>query len=295
MTSTYERELGRELAAVGIGGSLRCRILAEIADHLACDPQASLGEPAALARQFADELGTARALTAAVGAFAALVFAGTLFAVAFLLSGRGAFGAAPPGAPLIGRIATGVALFAPQLAFVAGGLAALRWWRRRRERVLPAAEARVIVRRALVGIVAGIATMASLGTIAIVYSAYVSPAWRTFTLVGSALGTVALGAALPWVRRAIALRPLAEGGPGDLLDDLGPLAPASLRGRPWRLALLVAAVIAALITVAGVAASDPYDGAVRGVMDALLCLGGFATLGRWLGLWSPAGRRSPGD
>jgi hypothetical protein len=46
----------------------------------------------------------------------------------------------------------------------------------------------------------------------------------------------------------------------------------------------VAAGVALVITLGGVAGSDGYDGALRGLLDALACLGGFALLGRYLGL-----------
>jgi hypothetical protein len=62
-----------------------------------------------------------------------------------------------------------------------------------------------------------------------------------------------------------------------------------LRGHPWRLAFLVAAAIVLILTAVGVAKSDGFDGAARGVADALVCLMLFATLGQWLGLW----RRAP--
>jgi hypothetical protein len=42
--------------------------------------------------------------------------------------------------------------------------------------------------------------------------------------------------------------------------------------------------VAIVIAPAGVLQSDPYDGALRGVADALACLTGFALLGRYLGL-----------
>jgi hypothetical protein len=290
MTAGYQEQLGRELSAVGISGRLRRRILDEFADHLACDPDAALGEPRQLAAQFADELGSARAMTAAIGSFAALVVAGLLFAAAVASSGAAVFGAAPRGAPLIGRIATGVALLAPQLAFVAGILAALRWLRRRRSGVLPAAEAAVIVRRAAVGVAAGLASMVSLGTLAIVYQHRVSGAWMTFTLLGASIGVVTLVCVLPLVWAAVRLRPVAGGSGGDLFDDLGGLVPRRLRGRPWRLAVIVAGAVAVAITLAGVPASDAFDGAARGIADALVCLAGFATLGRYLGLWSPTSR-----
>lgn len=287
MSSVYVSELGRQLNAVGISGRLRRRILDEIGDHLACEPEAELGDPAQLARQFADEVGTARALKAAITGFAALVVAGALFAVALALSGSGAFGAPPANAPLIGRVATAVALLAPQVAFVAGVLAVLRWVRRRSSQVLPAAEATVVVRRAGVAVLAGIASMVSLGTIAIVYRHHVSSSWMTFTVVAAAVATVGLMAALWPVAAAARLRPVAGGRAGDVFDDLGGLVPARLRGHPWRLAVIVAVAVAALITLVAVPASDEFDGAVRGIADALVCLIGFATLGRYLGLWSP--------
>ena len=121
-----------------------------------------------MARQFADEVGSTRARRAAVIAFAALALAGILFAAAFMTSDA-AFGAAPQGAPVVGRIATALAIVFSQVAFVAGMLAVLRWVQRRGSGVLPAAEATVIVRRAGVGVLSGIVTMVSLGTIAIAY------------------------------------------------------------------------------------------------------------------------------
>jgi hypothetical protein len=39
-----------------------------------------------------------------------------------------------------------------------------------------------------------------------------------------------------------------------------------------------------LIAVAGVLQADPYDGVLRGIVDAGACLVGFAVLGRYLGL-----------
>jgi hypothetical protein len=62
-------ELRRELAAVGIRGRQRDRILAEFADHLACDPAAELGDPRTLATQFADELAIDSARRSALWTF----------------------------------------------------------------------------------------------------------------------------------------------------------------------------------------------------------------------------------
>lgn len=290
MTSSFLSEMERELTAAGITGPRRARILAEFADHLECAPDADLGQPRALARRFADEVGSAQALSAAIAAFAALAIAGVLFGVAFVTSGAGAFGAQSH-APALGRLATAVGLVAPQVAFAAGSLALLRWLRRRREPVLPAAEARVIVRRAGVGVVFGIVSMVALAGIAIAYHRWAPAGWVTFTLIASGAGLLALITALAPVLAATRLRPLADGGAGDIFDDLGGLAPGRLRGHPWWLATAVAAGIAVVITLVAVPAQDEFDGAVRGILDGLACLGGFATLGLYLGLWAPSSRQ----
>ncbi len=286
MSSAFETQLSRELSAVGIRGRLRSRILAEYADHLACDPEAQLGEPRALARQFADELGSSRARRAAVIGFAALAVAGILFGAAFVTSDS-AFGAAPKGGPVIGRIATVLAILFSQVSFVAGVLAVLRWVQRRGSGVLPAAEAAMIVRRAAVGVLSGILTMVSLGTLAIAYHRYLPGSWVTFAIAVAAVGIAVLLASLRSIWEAFRVRPVAGGDAGDIFDDLGGVVPRPLDGRPWLLAVVVSAAVAVAITVVAVPAQDVYDGAVRGVLDALLCLAGFATLGRYLGLWSP--------
>ncbi len=58
----------------------------------------------------------------------------------------------------------------------------------------------------------------------------------------------------------------------------------ALQGSPWKLAIGLAAAILVVLAVAGVAQSDPYDGALRGLADGLACLLGFGLLGRYLGL-----------
>ncbi|MGH2867483.1 MAG: hypothetical protein ACRDNK_07940 [Solirubrobacteraceae bacterium] len=284
----YRDDLWRELAAVGITGARRGRIVAEIEDHLDCDPTADLGAPDALAAQFANELGTDRALRAARWTFAALALAGLLFGGAFVGSPAAAFGAAPSGAPLPGSVARVVVILAPQVAFVAGLLAALRTLRRRRTTVIPAAEARVIVRRASVGFAFGLTTMVGLGVVALEFHDQLPSAWYTYALIAAGTGVAVLLAALPSLLAARRLRPVASGEPGDVFVDLGRWVPARLRGHPWRLAVLIAAGVALAITAAGGGADDLYDGAARGIADALACLLGFATLGRYLGLWRPA-------
>jgi hypothetical protein len=278
----YVEDLSAQLAAVGIAGRQRNRILAEIADHLSCDPDATLGGSAALARQFADELGTLRARRAALAVFAALAVAGVLSAVMLATAPAGV----PRDAVSQGTASLGaaIAILSAQLAFVAGVLAGLRALRRRRSGVVARAEAVVIVRRAAVGLAAGLGTMLGIALLATGLTHHVAPWWRTLAFISAAVGAGALAAAAPATLRASRLRPVAAGPAGDLFDDLGSLAPRALRGRPWSFAVLVAGTVVVAITAAGALQTDGYDGALRGVVDGGACLMGFAVLGRYLGL-----------
>lgn len=280
---SYSEALWRELGGVGIRGRLRARIIAEIDDHLASDPGADLGAPDHLARQFADQLGTSLALRAALGAFAALAFAGAMFGAAFLARAgllRSATGTARP----FGDLAGALIVVGAQVALVAGTLAGLRALRRRRAMAIGRGEATVILRRATVAVMAGLVTMAGLAWLALILGRTAPGWWVTLTLALSAAGAVALMATAPLVLAAARVRPATPGPGGDLADDLGVLMPGQLRDRPWSLALAVAGAVAVVIALAGVVASDPFDGALRGLADGAACLLGFAVLGRYLGL-----------
>lgn len=241
-------QLDRELRAAGIPRSRRLRIVAELEDHLACDPGARLGDPRALARQFADQLGTVYARRAGFVSFLALVPFGLAFGVLF------AFDRAGNAAVVLGT----------QLAFVGGTLAALRAWRIRRALVVPAAQATTLLRRAALAVAGAALTAGGLVPSSIAVAA-----------IGFA--SVAVSAAA--LARAARLRPATAGSAvGDLATDLGRTE------SPWRLALLIAGAVALCIAAAGVVQDDPFDGLLRAVLDGLACLGGFAVLGRFLGL-----------
>lgn len=269
---TWLDELERELRRARIPASRRRRILAELADHLACDPAAEerLGEPAALARQFADQIGTALARRAAFAAFLALVPLGALFVALFAL--------AAVYTTNVEAGATVLLVVGVQLAFVGGTLALVRAWRLQRAVVIAAAEGRVLRRRAGLGLAGGALTLAVLAGLASgryggVQLSHPGFAWTT---VGVGAACLAAGALV--LTRAVRLRPVADGAPADLSFDLG------LDVDPWRLACWIAGGIAVCIVLAGVAQSDPIDGLVRAIGDGLLCLAGFAALGRPLGL-----------
>jgi hypothetical protein len=285
-TARYLSELDAELARAGIRGGRGKRIVAEFADHLDCDPDADLGDPVALAAQFADELGTSFARTAAFRAFLVLALAGVLVAVrlmALLPLGAVDFGVRDTVALLIAGVAG-------QLAFAAGGLGLLRALRLRGRRTIPRQEAAVLARRAGIGLAAGAVTIVAFpitqsyraGSIAI--GGHPTSVWWP---LASALGLVAILAAAPAVLRAARLRPTASGEAGDLLVDLGPLAPAAARisgGSVNRLALVLGAGLAIAISIAGIAANDPYDGVLRGLLEGGAFLGCYAVLGRYLAI-----------
>jgi hypothetical protein len=288
---SYLQDLGRELGAVGITGRLRLRILNEFEDHLRSDPVAELGRPTDLARQFADELGTSRVRRAALLSFSALGVAGVLFGVVFVLAPAPAFGALPGRVSWLARLAGVAVILATQIAFAAGLLALLRALWRREARVISRAEGVILLRRVVVALLAGAVSMVSLGLLAILLRHNVAGWWVVLAVSCSGVGLVLLLACAAPASAAARLRPGAPGPAGDLFDDLGPFVPPALdglRGHPWRVAGLLAAGIFFLLAAAGFAASDGPDGVARGLLDALACLAGFATLGRYLGLWSPA-------
>lgn len=280
MTSFVD-DLRCELATAGIRGRRRARILAEFTDHLRCDPNATLGSPKELAREFADELGTSRARRGAFAVFAALALVGTLLAT-FLIE---EFGPVTHQTAVV-DVAGGVLLVASQVAFAAGVLGALRAIHRRQAPSLPHAEAVVLVRRSWVALGSGLVTMAALAVAALVLHYAGQTGARTHALAIATLGAAALLAVSPWVISAARLLPSTPGDAGDIFEDIGRFTPAALRGRPWLLALLVAGGLALVTAAAGAVQSDPYDGILRGVAEATACLGGFALLGPFLGLWS---------
>jgi hypothetical protein len=274
---SFLKQLGDELRAAGVTGRRRERILAEYADHLSCDPAAQLGSPPELARQFVDELGTSRARRSAAAAFGALALAGLLSIGAFASANLGPLKSSEQH-PLA-RLAASVLVLAAQVAFATGVLAALRAFWRRGVHSLPRAEATVVLRRTCIALLAGLVSMVALAVMAVALRHTESAAWRTYTLI-------AAGAAFPAALAATRLRPTGDGESGDLFDDLGPLAPPRLRGRPWRFALLVAGALFVLVTLQGVVVGDPFDGLARGAVEACACLLGFAALGPYVGLWS---------
>ena len=292
-------QLRCELRRSRIGGRLAGRIVAEFEDHLAVDPDANLGEPRSLARQFADELGTELARSAAIRTTAALA----VCAVAMLrrasrcratpTTGRTTTPRSAPFARLLVRhFAIFVAVFSGQVSLAAAVLAALGAIRLARTPVISATQAMMLRRRALVAWVSGAITIGSLALMGLVIPTAYGPNWALEVLVG---------------RRGLWCR-AAERGPDVLARGLGetddrgsdvrrrrrPGAVPALRSVTSADSVAVRAaarrLVALVLTAVGVVNDDPLVGALRGGTDALACLAGFSLLGGYLGLVRPAGR-----
>lgn len=285
MIERYLAELSNELGAVGIGGRLRRRILLETEDHLRSDPDGlpRFGTPAVVAERFADELATVRSRAAANATFLALAVAGIAYAASLFAANRGTdifagrlFVLAFPAAVLL--------VLAPQLAFVAGSLAALRSFRRRAADVMPADEVGLIRRRTAIALGAGWLTVVSLALFAATKGG-AEPAWWTPAVLG-ACGTVAVPLAWATIRLtgAASMRSAAAGPVDDAFDDLGPVVPRPLRGRPWAFCLAVAALAALATFAAGAAGGKPDEGLFNAAAEAVAVCLGFAAFGPSLGL-----------
>lgn len=315
---TYLETLDSELKRAGIPPRRRARIVAEFADHLQQNPQAELGAPRLLARQFADVLGTQLARCTAYWSFGVLAVDAVVLAVMFVGGGRTWGGWVGYGShPISDYIPSWwlplmvLWFISAQLALASGSLALLRAWRLRREAVITAADAAILRRRAAVGLFAGAMTMLVLPATDLMLArpliyrlpgGGVEPAadrwhslfavttaswWGYVAVIGGPLLVVAMLSMLRMVLAAARMPPHREGDAGDITLDLGmsdaPLTPA-------RIALAVSGAIVLLMLVIGIHSSDPVDGLARGLLDAGLCMIGFVTLGGYLGLRASARR-----
>lgn len=280
---SYLDDLSRELRAVGIRGRRLARILDEFGDHLECDSQAELGNPRELAGQFADELGTALARNAALIAFVTLALvASTVIArlATYLPLKNTNFSDADTGALM-------VSLLTAQIAFVAGGLGLVRAVRLRNHPTIPSAEARILRRRAAVGLLAGVIASVALPFHTASEQHPTPGDWMGYVAIALTI-VVSMLAAWPIIA-AGKVKPTAEGSASDIFDDLGPLAALAmaLAGRSaTRLASVLAAALVFAIAAAGFAAGDGFDGIFRGLAEGTVFVACYATLGRYLGLRS---------
>ena len=267
-------ELSRELGAVGIRGRRRERILAEIADHLASDPDADLGDPRSLAAQFADELATSAARRATGTSFAALALV-----AAALVGTQAALPSYPDIASGRSVALSGLSILfivvGAQVAFVAGCLGGLRALRLRGRPALPAAEVAVLRRRNAVALAAGAVTLAGIAVDAVNFSAELPAWWSLLTLATAGAAMLPLaGAALAHARTS-SLVVSGAGEAGGSRADLGPFAQPVPIG---------AGAVAAVLLVTWQAESSFVEGALRAVAEGVAFAAGYLALRRLLAL-----------
>jgi hypothetical protein len=256
----FEADLSRELKRCGIDGRRKRRIVAELRDHLACDPNAEIGSPRLIAERFAAELGVAETRRATYAGFLALAVTAILMGAAAAASSR----TSPPGPRgVVGALAALGIVVACQVAFV-GGILAL-WLLVRSE-----TETRLIQRRMLVGLAAAAVAVACLGMQQLVLHGGES-GWRR-ALVLVAIATAAPGLA----RAAVVLR---------RASMIASPAPQPVVSLPRWFSVGTGVLVCLAITIAsGYAERSAVEGLIRGAFEAVAFAGGFLLLGRYMGL-----------
>ena len=279
---SYVDELSRELAAVGIRGARRRRILAEVDDHLRSSGDVeSFGAPQLVAQRFADELATVSARRAAVVTFLGLVPAGLAYAALVLGWGTGPDITSARTLP-VGLLAAIVMLLAPQVALAGGILAVLRAWSLRGRATAPAAELRIVRRRATLAVGCGVLTVGAVLAYAYEYSAGLAGSWLATAVATSVVAAVALVPAAATLAGSSSLRPAVAGEAGDLTDDLEPLlrhAPGVV-ATPWR----ICAVFVAFVALAALVGAGADEGPRNAIGETAAIVACFASFGRFLGL-----------
>jgi hypothetical protein len=288
---SWVERLSIELIARGVPRRERAQIVLELEDHIACEQgcEERLGDPRELATGFAEQLATSRARVTAFRAFWALALAAVALALSQLAIGHaGGYRGFTSGLSLILFVPALLGLFvAPQVALVAGSLAALRAVRRRHARSLPAAEVELIERRTRVALLAGLGTVAGLGCYALDF-VLVLPGWYLVLIGGSAaVAGAALLSAMGGVRAAEAIVSQNPGPPGDVYDDLPVPGRRWLRRHPWWLGVIGSVGLAMIATFGQAHAERSLsEGLQRGTLEGLIALIGYALLGSAIGLFT---------
>jgi hypothetical protein len=288
---SWVEHLSTELIARGVPRRERARIVLELEDHIACEPgcEERLGDPRELAASFAEELATARARVTAFRAFWALALAAVALALSQLAIGHaGGYPGFTSGLSLVLFVPALLGLIvAPQVALVAGSLAALRAVARRHARSLPAAEIELIQRRTRVALLAGLGTVAGLGCFVLDF-VLVLPGWYLVLIGGSAaVAGAALGSAVGGLRAATAIVSHSPGPAGDVYDDLPVPGRKWLRRHPWWLGVIGSVGLAMIATFGQAHAERSLgEGLQRGTAEGLIALIGYALLGSAIGLFT---------
>ncbi|HET7047166.1 MAG TPA: hypothetical protein VFI54_02765 [Solirubrobacteraceae bacterium] len=271
--SEFLERLDHELASRRVRRSLRRRIALEYADHLACDPdaEARLGDPAELAGAFAAELAADDARRVARNAFMALALAALALTTGQLTiapaGGYPGYNSGLSTALAVPAILT--ILIAPQIALVAGSLAALRALRTRSSRRLPDAEVALIRRRSAVAIGAGLATCAAMMLYATDHTHQMAGWWVALQLGLAVAAALALTMVAVQARRARHTIGAVPGPSGGIVDDVPPLALVVANPRAACVAAVLLAGTAGAV-LGSVAERSAIEGLERGTFEAIV-------------------------
>jgi hypothetical protein len=279
-------EFEDELTARHVSRPARERLVTELRDHIACEQGAPtrLGVPREIAGQYADELGAHDVRVGALRAFGALAFtAVALVGSQLALARTSHYPGFDHGFSVALSLPAILALVVgPQVALVAGTLAAWRALRRRRAAVLPRQEVALVRRRTKIGLAAGIATMAGQLVYVANFAGALPAWWLLFSAVLAAAAIAALSFAWRGLARGSATVVLAGGGAGDLFDDITPLR--RLRDHPLILWLSAALACGGAVTLLEWHAERSLaEGLQRGAFEVVAMSIGFAVLGRAIG------------
>jgi hypothetical protein len=287
---SWLREFERELTRRQIRPVVRERLLAEFADHIACEEGEStrieltrLGAAREIAAQYAEELASDDARRGALTAFAALACAAVALIVQQLTLARIGYPGFDHGysAPLA-LTALLALVVSSQVALVCGTLAAWRALRRRGEPVLAAAEIALMQRRSRLALAAGLATVSGLGLYVINFLGVLPTWWLALSGALALVAFVALLGAWRTLSRGAMTVASIQGPPGDIYDDIPPLR--ALRAHPLALWALATAVVGGAVTgLEWHAEHSLAEGIQRGGFEIVALSLGFALLGRAIG------------
>jgi hypothetical protein len=271
--SAFIARLEDELASRRVHAGVRRRIVLEYADHIACEPESEqrLGDPVALAGAFAAELAADDARAVARNTFASLTL--TAFALVIgqltIVTAGGYPGYNSAGSTALALTAILTILVAPQVAFVAGSLGALRAFRRRNSRLLPDAEVALIHRRCAIGGAAGLVTCAGLLLYVADFTQQLAGWWLALQAGTALIAAAALILTGAQARRARQTVASVTGSGGGIADDVPVVGFVLARRRAASVAAMLIAGAGGVV-LGALAERSLIEGLERGLFEALV-------------------------
>jgi hypothetical protein len=260
-------DLRAELARVGIRGRLAQRIELELADHLACDPAAQLGEPRLIAERFAEELRLPATRRTTFHAFAALALTALALGVALRSTQMtGGWPAVSATRGLFVSLGGLTIVFGVQVALVAGVLAL---WRVLRGTTTDG-DLRLVQRRVGLALAGGGVVLAGQAVQAAALQPLQPRWWLLVASSALVVPALTLGGAAHELRGVVSITTTVQ---------------PSRRAFPWPLVLALGVGAVAIVCVGSAFAEHSWnEGLTRGAFEAVAFAGSFAAFGRYVGI-----------